>query len=74
MTDCFEKISIMVSGIAAQLLQTSVHTGAAVLSPGGRVVVVVWWCRVFWWDACPVLSALTTCVMCLIAWLAHCEP
>lgn len=41
MTDCFEKISIMVSGIAAQLLQTSVHTGAAVISPGGRVVVVV---------------------------------
>lgn len=73
MTDCFEKISIMVSGIAAQLLQTSVHTGAAVISPGGRVVVVWWW-RVFWWEACPVLSALTTCVMCLIAWLAHCEP
>lgn len=39
MIHCFEKISIMVSGIAAQLLQMSVHTGAAVISPGSRVVM-----------------------------------
>lgn len=52
------------AGIVAQLSQMPVNAGTAGISPGG------WGGEGFWWGAHPALSTLTTCEMCLIAWLS----